>query len=327
MYFAARLSLVLSATISILSVSNQVCLAADEGQNAYRAPTSFAGKTVVLPIGTTFEGRIQQTIGSSISSPGASFSIEVSAPVMANGTEVLIPTGAQVNGEVAEAISSQSQPKDKNKKYHPLGKLRVQLSSLKMPDGMSYPLVGSFAPDSNGSRSRGDMSVRKSSVAYVGTQAGFDAVNPANPNSGRRNTRNNGVLGKSDIMRDPILGENNAGSQNTHGAIRALVKRGRDLVIMSGSSITIRLDGPLKLAFGTSNAQTSMDNMAEEAPAKGGKAKHFNKHRSKNKQEDADNDGGGQQMTNNAQQGQSQQQVQQQGQAQGQTLTAPGSDF
>ena len=328
MFFEVKRVLGLSATISILSLTSQVCLAADSDQSAYRAPTSFAGKTVVLPIGTSFEGRIQQTIGSRVSRPGESFTIEVSAPVMANGTEVLIPSGAQVNGEVAEAIPSQSQPKSGQSRYHPLGKLRVQLSSLKMPDGMSYPLVASFATDSNGNGRRGDMSVRKSSVAYVGTQAGFDAVNPANPSNGRNRGRNNGVLSKGDILRDPILGEDGSSGQNSRGAVRALVKRGRDLVIMSGSSITIKLDGPLKLAFGASSAQTSMETMTEETPAKGGKAKHFSKSRSKAKQDD-DADSGQQtssgQQTNNPQQ-QAQQPSQQQ-QNPPQRQTAPGSDF
>ena len=113
--------------------------------------------------------------------------------MLANGTEVLIPSGAEVIGEVAEAVSSSSRPHDKNR--NPLlGILRIQISSLKMPDGMTYPLVASFAPDGGGAaRGRGgSMAVRKSSVAYVGTQAGFDAVNPAlHPN-------NRGGQGKND---------------------------------------------------------------------------------------------------------------------------------
>ncbi|MBU6452001.1 MAG: hypothetical protein KGS72_09510 [Cyanobacteria bacterium REEB67] len=257
----------------------QAALADQPAQNLYRAPTSFAGKTVVLPIGTAFEGRIQSTIGSRVSHAGQAFTIEISAPVMANGTEVLIPSGSEVVGEVAEAISSSEQPHDKNA-VKPLGILRIQLSSIKMPDGRSYPLVASFATDAARSHSKGgiaNMAPRKSSVAYVGTQAGFDSVNPANRSANRR-TRN-GVMSKSDILRDPILGDSDSGGGGNNGVVRSLIRKGRELYIMSGSSITIKLDAPLKIALGASSAQTSLDATTPDEPVKGGRGKHFSKTR------------------------------------------------
>src|SRR5438105_12731426 len=45
----------------------------------YRAPSTIGGKTVFMPVGTTFEGRIDQTISSSHSHPGQSFNIVVDA--------------------------------------------------------------------------------------------------------------------------------------------------------------------------------------------------------------------------------------------------------
>ncbi len=174
-----RQSLALTLSLAVFCGLIQTAVQAQQGgQNFYRAPSSFAGKTVVLPIGTTFEGRIQSTIGSRQSRSGESFSVEVSAPVLANGTDVLIPSGAEVVGEVAEAISSSSQPHDKNK-FPPMGILRVQLTSIRFPDGQSYPMVASFAPDGSHNRGSQGLNARKSSVAYVGTQAGFDAVNPS----------------------------------------------------------------------------------------------------------------------------------------------------
>jgi len=266
------LPLAVTALLSV-SLAAPPVEAQQDNQDNYRAPTTFAGKTVVLPIGTTFEGRIQSTIGSRASHSGQSFKVEISAPVMANGTDILIPSGAEIQGEVAEAISSSSQPHDRNM-VAPLGKLRVQLHSLKMPDGKVYPLVGSFAPD--GSRGgHGDLTPRKSSVAYVGTQAGFDAVNPANQNRQGRGRMQ--VQSKSSVMSDPILGDTGGGG-SSYGQVRALVRKGRELVILSGSSMTVRLDAPLKLAFGASSAQQSIqDTQADEpGPSRG---KHFSKTR------------------------------------------------
>ncbi|CAN5357877.1 hypothetical protein BH11CYA1_BH11CYA1_24370 [soil metagenome] len=254
-------------------------------EDAYRAPNSFQGKAVVLPIGTSFEGRIQSTIGSSASKPGERFSVEVSAPVMANGTEVLIPSGTEVIGEVVEAISSSHQPRLKGYPRQ-LGKLRVQLMSIHMPSGVTLPLVASLSGETtaNQKSGQGGLTSRKSSVAYVGSQAGFDAVNPALNNRRDPRTGKIAVLKSDDILKDPILGEgtNSAkGNGNNNSLIRSLVKNGRDLYIYSGSPLTIRLDAPLKISFAASTAQSSIDSavLDEPAPASRKGSKRFAKER------------------------------------------------
>lgn len=274
-----RLATILVLT-ALLGLSQSGVMAEQESRNFYRAPSSFAGKTIVLPIGTCFEGRIQSTIGSRASHSGQSFTVEVSAPVMANGTEVLIPSGSEVTGEVAEAISSSSQPHDKNM-YAPMGILRVQITGLKLPDGQSYPLVASLAPDGARGR-RGAAPTRKNTVAYVGTQAGFDAVNPAlQPRNPRSGNGKMAVLKRGDMMSDPIYGDSQATQNNSSGQIRALIRKGRDLMILSGSSLTIRLDGPLKMTMGASSTQNATESAAAEEPAPTSKSsgKHFAKSR------------------------------------------------
>ncbi|MBS2007781.1 MAG: hypothetical protein JST01_12115 [Cyanobacteria bacterium SZAS TMP-1] len=262
-------------------ISTPGASASDQGgRDFYRAPSTYAGKTLILPIGTAFEGRIQSTIGSRESRSGERFTIEVSAPVLANGSEVLIPSGSEVIGEVAEAIPSGAQPHDKGA-TRPLGILRVQLSSLKLPDGMTYPLVASFAPDgARNHRGGAGMTARKSGVAYIGSQAGFDAVNPAmQPRSARNSQGKLQVLKRQEILSDPVLGESGGQNSNAGGVVRALVRKGRDLMILRGSSITVRLDAPLKIAFGASTAKTSMDSPTPDEPVAGGTGKHFAKTR------------------------------------------------
>ena len=273
------LASLLTISWSTIAIPEQAQAAKKEEvfEDAYRAPNSFHGKAVVLPIGTSFEGRIQSTIGSSASKPGERFSVEVSAPVMANGTEVLIPSGTEVVGEVVEAISSSRQPHIKGYPRQ-LGKLRVQLMSIHMPSGVTLPLVASLSGETtaNQKSGQGGLTSRKSSVAYVGSQAGFDAVNPAMNNKRDPRTGKITVLKREDILKDPILGEEAGGNSGKNNSlIRSLVKNGRDLYIYNGSPLTIRLDAPLKISFAASSAQSSIDTSRLDEPAptsrKGGK--------------------------------------------------------
>lgn len=150
----------------------------------YRSSSTFHGKMVVLPIGTTFEGRMESTIGSSISNPGQKFEIMMASPVLGNGVEVLIPSGAKVLGEVVEAIPSSRLPRQKGYPK-PTGKLRVQLAGLRMPDGVTYPMVASITGESfvraGGRRAMGRGKENENlggGVAYVGSNASFEAVAP-----------------------------------------------------------------------------------------------------------------------------------------------------
>ncbi len=252
-----------------------------EKENNFRAPSSYHGKAVVLPIGTNFEGRIQSTIGSSASRQGDRFSVQISAPVLANGTDVLIPSGTEIIGEVVEAVSSSSQPRDSTKRYKPLGKLRVQLMSMKMPSGVTLPLVASMSGEVQAGQRGGGaagLTSRGSSVAYIGSQAGFDAVNPALSNK-RDRTGKLAVLGKDAILKDPILGDSGY-NEKSGKVIRSLVKKNRDLYIYSGSPITVKLDAPLKITFAAASGQSFDSQSSEEsAPVTKRSGKRFAKER------------------------------------------------
>ena len=251
------LALVLCATQVGIS-SNQMAVAQRTNQNSdayYNASSTMRGKTVVLPIGTTFEGRIDKTISSSSSKAGQAFTITVTAPVLANGSEVLIPSGSQVMGEVVEAIRASSQKVPKGVKK-PLGKLRVQLNGLRTPDGATYPLVGSLVGESLSAGRGGQRRLNPQlgqGVAYVGSEASFNAVAPGVSNMVRGNNGMGGprVTTKREIAMDPILGtgfgENNNSGQQFQ--IRSLVKHGLDLYIIDGSPLTVRIDAPFKMAI------------------------------------------------------------------------------
>ncbi|MFN8552654.1 MAG: hypothetical protein U0103_14380 [Candidatus Obscuribacterales bacterium] len=237
----------IATTLALFSMMPQTSHAQD-----YQGASSLHGKTVIMPRGTTFEGRMDQTIGSK-SRQGQPFTISMSAPVLANGTDVLIPAGSKITGEVVEAIPSGSVPHPKGMK--PSGKLRVQLSSLRTPDGITYPIVASLAGETyqhNGANGPGMANKNLGGgIGYVGTQASFEAVAPGTE-ARRRGGGSNGLqmMTKSELMRDPIYGIDQADQQQQGGAkIRSLVKRGRELYIDGGSPVSIKLDAPFKIGI------------------------------------------------------------------------------
>ena len=225
------------------------------------------GKTVIIPIGIDFEGRIDHTIGSAVSKQGEKFEVEVSSPVLANGTDVLIPAGSAVIGEVVECIPSARLPHTKGFPK-PTGQLRVQLSGLRTPDGVTYPMVASLTGETqaqSGGGRRGKGSERPNThlghgVAYVGSQASFEAVAPGATERFRARPGQPPKLVKpQDIMRDAIYGDGQAGSQNSGVShIRSLIKRNFNLYILAGSPLSIRVDAPFKMGIAPAAGSTNV---------------------------------------------------------------------
>lgn len=228
----------------------------------YRAPRSMHGKQVVIPVGSHFEGRMNDTI-SSTTRQGQKFSIEITSPILANGTDVLIPIGSRVIGEVVEAIPSNKQRKIKYMPK-PLGKLRTQLSALTTPDGMTYPLVASIVAEYGKLGSGRTMPNRdlmgNPSMGYVGSQASFDAVDPNFDKRGGNMMKGPTVIDKRTFFRDPINGvpRFQGGAAGTP-VIRSIVRKGNEIYIYSGSPLTLRVDAPLKMGIAPSKGELSID--------------------------------------------------------------------
>ena len=226
----------------------------------YKAPESFAGRTIVIPTGTTFEGRIESTIGSTMSKQGERFTITISSPLLANGSDVLIPAGAEITGEVVQAIPASQVPHAKHEKS--VGKLRVQITALKMPNGMTYPMVASIVGEDTvqdpnhmyNQFNNAPPSVRGSGVAYVGTPTGFESIAPGKARYGRNGAVS--VMTKNDMYNDPIMGQDKSLADQKK-EIRSLVKKKRNLYIYNGSPLTIRLDAPFKIGMCVSAAEES----------------------------------------------------------------------
>lgn len=236
-----------------------------DGNTYYRAPNASGGKSILIPIGTTFEGRINGTVSSARSHPGQGFEIVMSSPVLANGTDVVIPAGSSIIGEVVEAVPSSSLPR-KKKQPPPRGKLRVQINGLRTPDGTSYPLVATLAGEVGG-RSGGNRTPLGTGVAYMGSAASFEAVGPGMNKLGRGGNGRHGpeLVKKREMLRDEIYG---LGDQlrEDESLIRSLVLRKHDYWIDAGSPLTVRLGAPLKLAVTKPGEGVSLGSV-EDAPS------------------------------------------------------------
>ncbi|MBA3995453.1 MAG: hypothetical protein C0469_18195 [Cyanobacteria bacterium DS2.3.42] len=237
-------------------------------ESLYRGAHTMHGKTVIIPIGVDFEGRIDHTIGSSISKPGERFEVEVSSPILANGTDVLIPAGSAVIGEVVECIPSSRLPHQRGFPK-PTGKLRVQLSGLRTPDGVTYPMVASLAGETmaqGGGGGRGRQGRERPNthlghgVAYVGTPTSFEAVAPGAAQRFRtRPGQPPKLVTPQDIMRDAIYGTGQAGNTTSGTAhIRSLVKKNSNLWIVQGSPLSIRIDAPFKMGIAPAASSASV---------------------------------------------------------------------
>jgi hypothetical protein len=101
--------------------------------------------------------------------------------------------------------------------------------SIHMPSGVTLPLVASLCGEASANQKGGGsgLTSRKSSVAYVGSQAGFDAVNPAMGNKRDPRTGKIAVIKREDILKDPILGEaaNSGGGAKARETASAVSRR------------------------------------------------------------------------------------------------------
>ena len=118
-----------------------------------------AAKPKIVPAGQHIVVRLGQAVGSKISSPGQSFTATVAQPVEVDG-QVLIPSGAEATGTVAEAV--------------PLGRfkggavLRLALNTVKV-GGNTYKVeTAAIAQSAKGKGKR--------TAVAVGGGAGLGAV-------------------------------------------------------------------------------------------------------------------------------------------------------
>ncbi len=228
----------------------------------YNAPQTIEGKTVIIPMGTIIEGRLNSTISSKDSSQGEKFTLEITTPCLANGTDVVIPAGSKIEGEVVEAIPASKIYKRKGNYGKPTGKLRTQLNMLRTPDGIAYPLTASIAGElisAGKGRLQQNPEITKHDIAYMGSVTSFAAVHPGVNSSNAANPLK--VTDRRAYMKDPILGSEKPDALSRMGRpiYRSLVRIKQDVYIKEGSPLNVRLDSPLKISVAPAQGKMSID--------------------------------------------------------------------
>lgn len=229
----------------------------------FNAPQTLEGKTVIIPIGTVIEGRMNSTISSKDSNQGEKFTLEITTPCMANGTDVVIPAGSKIEGEVVEAIPASKIYRRKGvQQGKPTGKLRTQINTLRTPDGVSYQITASIAGEmisAGKGRLQQNPEISKHDIGYMGDVTSFAAVHPGVNASNSANPLK--VVDRRAYMKDPILGTEKPDALSRMGrpVYRSLVRIKQDIYIKEGSPLNIRLDSPLKISVAPAQGRMSID--------------------------------------------------------------------
>lgn len=251
----------------------------NDPEKYFNAPQTLEGKTVIIPMGTIIEGRMNSEISSKNSTQGEKFTLEITTACLANGTDVVIPAGSKIEGEVVEAIPASKIYRRKGVQGKPTGKLRTQLNTLRTPDGISYPLTASIAGElisAGKGRLQQNPEITKHDIAYMGSVTSFAAVHPGVNSSNAANPLK--VTDRRAYMKDPILGSEKPDALSRMGrpVYRSLVRIKQDIYIREGSPLNVRLDSPLKISVSPGQGKMSIDySMMMPEPAEDNRDRNF----------------------------------------------------
>ncbi len=185
------------------------------------------GKVIVAPAGSRFEASLVSTLSSGINRVGDVVTASVSSPLVV-GSDVVIPAGSQIVGQVVNAVPA------RRFKAGAGGLLEIRFTSIQTPDGQRYPLSASvdtsqFKLQAETGGSRVAKTVGKTAIgaglgAALGTAIGAIA---------------GGMPGRGAWSGAAIGGGT--------GALAALVSKGSELVLQSGTQVPVLLDQSLQV--------------------------------------------------------------------------------
>lgn len=181
------------------------------------APAASAPRTVTssAPAGTTFALTLNQTLSTRTNSVGDGFTATLQEPIMDTDGNVLIPAGATVRGRVTRVQKSGDVTKS--------GVIGLAFESISYR-GRSYPLDATVI-EANPERQTRQTTAQQAGKVAAGAAAG--AV------LGR-------VLGKDTkgTLKGAVIGA-------AAGTAVAMATSDVDAVLKSGSTVRVRLDGPI----------------------------------------------------------------------------------
>lgn len=125
--------------------------AGNADQNSAQAPIMNAQQVAPAPTGndqvaanTEIHAVLDTPLSSKTSTPGDRFTATVSDPVRATNGAVVIPAGARIEGEVAEAEQGKTLPALRGK-----GQLSLRFRAVALPNGQTLPLMATLVSVNN----------------------------------------------------------------------------------------------------------------------------------------------------------------------------------
>ena len=111
--------------------------------NSSVSKTSGVNASGEVPAGTEMRATLDTPLSTKTSKPGDRFTATVSQPVQGS-SGVVIPTGARVEGEVAEAEQGKTLPSVRGR-----GKLNLRFRDIVLPNGQTVPLIATLVSVNN----------------------------------------------------------------------------------------------------------------------------------------------------------------------------------
>jgi hypothetical protein len=212
-----QLSLLIGGLVAASTVT--ACATGTSVQAAGDVASATPSTASYLPVGTTFEAKLNQTLGTSTSHDGDNFTATVTQPVMATDGSTAVAAGATISGHVT-GLHNPKIPGEQ-------AVIRLDFENL-TTNSRSYPFNGSIS----------NVNVQKQSTGSNTSTTVRDAVTGAAAGA---------VLGTilggvelSKIVTGGLLGA-------AAGTVISLGTGGSESVIPAGSAVTIKATQPVKL--------------------------------------------------------------------------------
>ena len=183
---------------------------------ALSAPAQTKRKTskYVVPVDTTIHLRMNDKLSSKNAQVGNQFTTTVVTPVYVKGIEV-IPAGSIVTGHVTHV--------DRASRKSEAGSLDVTFTSIKIPNGVNYPISGSL----------------------VGSDGTDNEADIKGKSSKKRNAK---FIGRGMVVGGLINGAAGVATGGLFGAARGLIKKGEEAQVDPGTEFDIMLNRSVSMS-------------------------------------------------------------------------------
>lgn len=187
--------------------------------------TVLQGRIATVPANTKFTGTLGSgVLSSELSKVGDEVKLNVDQPLVSSDNRIIVPTGSQIIGRVAQVLPSGRAGKS--------GAMDIDFNQILTPDGQRYTIQGSVATEDgmlHGDSTKGRI-LKTVGTTAVGAGLGAALGTAMGPLSG-------GKVGKGAVFGTAV----GAGA----GALAAAARKGKEVTIGSGDKLEIKLDQPI----------------------------------------------------------------------------------